>query len=216
MITRRSLFTILAALPLAACQSTAQQAEPRRNRRMNYAPVSEDSWYIGAIPDDPVDIPTVDWALMPEEFRRQRVLYLGRERPGTIVIDTSQRFLYYVEGGGVATRYGIGVGKEGYAFQGTARVGRKAVWPGWSPTSSMLAVNPSLPQHLPGGVDNPLGARALYLYQGDRDTLFRIHGTNEPWSIGKAVSSGCIRMMNEDVYHLYQRVGVNTPVIVRN
>jgi lipoprotein-anchoring transpeptidase ErfK/SrfK len=150
-------------------------------------------------------------------FRRQRVQYHRSERPGTIVVDTPNRFLYFVEEGGMATRYGVGVGREGLALKGRARVGRKAEWPSWTPTANMMRRDPSLVQYasgMPGGPDNPLGARALYLYRGSRDTMFRIHGTNQPWSIGHALSSGCIRLMNDDIIHLYNRTRIGTQVVV--
>ena len=134
--------------------------------------------------------------------------------PGTIVIDTSERHLYLVENGGRALQYGIGVGREGFAWHGTAQVKRKAEWPGWTPPAEMLKRRPDLPLHMEGGIENPLGARAMYLYNGKGDTGFRIHGTNEPDTIGQAVSSGCIRMMNADVIDLYRRVPVGTRVVV--
>lgn len=137
-----------------------------------------------------------------------------REGPGTIVIDTASRHLYLVEQGGRALQYGIGVGREGFAWKGEAKIERKAEWPDWIPPSDMLKRRPDLPQRMAGGIENPLGARALYLFKGNKDTLFRIHGTNEPDTIGKAVSSGCIRMMNADVIDLYQRVPVGTRVKV--
>jgi lipoprotein-anchoring transpeptidase ErfK/SrfK len=134
--------------------------------------------------------------------------------PGTLVVDTGTRHLYYVQGDGEAIEYGIGVGRQGFAWKGTAKVERKAEWPAWIPPADMLKRRPDLPTRMEGGLDNPLGARALYLFQGNRDTLFRIHGTNEPDTIGKAVSSGCIRMMNADVIDLYQRVPIGTKVVV--
>ena len=112
-------------------------------------------------------------------------------------------------------RYGVGVGKQGFSWKGAATVGRKAVWPDWGPTATMVSLKPDLPRFQKGGLDNPLGARALYLYQNGRDILFRIHGTNEPWTIGDQVSSGCIRMLNEDIADLYGRVPVGTTVLVR-
>jgi lipoprotein-anchoring transpeptidase ErfK/SrfK len=133
---------------------------------------------------------------------------------GTVTIDTTRRKLYLSLGNGRALEYGIGVGRQGFAWKGEARVGRKAYWPGWTPPREMLARRPDLPSHMEGGLENPLGARALYLFQGNKDTLFRIHGTNEPDTIGKAVSSGCIRMFNADVIDLYQRVTKNARVIV--
>ena len=137
-----------------------------------------------------------------------------RQSAGTIVIDTASRHLYLVQGGGRALQYGIGVGRQGFSWHGTARIARKAEWPSWPPPRDMVKRRPDLPDHMAGGIDNPLGARAMYLFQGNRDTLFRIHGTNEPDTIGQAVSSGCIRMNNADVIDLYQRVSVGTKVVV--
>ncbi|MES0101840.1 L,D-transpeptidase [Mesorhizobium sp. M0019] len=150
-------------------------------------------------------------------YRRQHVRYDGNEPAGTIVVDTSQRFLYAVETDGWATRYGVGVGEQGLSFKGTATVGRKADWPSWTPTASMMKRKPRLVKYaggVPGGPNNPLGARALYLYRDGRDTHFRIHGTNEPWTIGTAVSNGCIRMIDDDVIDLYERTPLGTTVVV--
>ena len=133
---------------------------------------------------------------------------------GSITVDTRSRRLYLSQGGGQAIAYGIGVGRRGFEWRGVAHVGRKASWPGWTPPPEMLRRRPDLPRHMNGGMDNPLGARALYLYRGGKDMMFRIHGTNEPDTIGQAVSSGCIRMMNADVIDLYQRVGTGTKVVV--
>ncbi len=144
-------------------------------------------------------------------YYRQQVAYAGRERPGTVVIDTPDKFLYLVEPGGRAVRYGIGVGRPGFSWSGVKTISRKAQWPGWTPPTEMLARRPDLPRHMDGGQANPLGARALYL----GSSLYRIHGTNEPYTIGTNVSSGCIRMMNADVVDLYDRVDVGTKVIVR-
>lgn len=152
------------------------------------------------------------------EFWRKKVRLNTDEKPGTIIIDTNTKYLYYVEGKNRAIRYGVGVGREGFGWSGTVNVGRKAEWPGWTPPASMIArerkKGRNLPAHMKGGPNNPLGARALYLYKGGRDTIFRIHGTNQPWTIGLNMSSGCIRMMNEDVEHLYTRAGVGSKVIV--
>jgi lipoprotein-anchoring transpeptidase ErfK/SrfK len=144
------------------------------------------------------------------EFQRQIVDYDGREGPGTIVIDTPRKFLFLVQPSGRAIRYGIGVGRPGFEWSGVKTISRKAEWPGWTPPAQMMLRRPDLPSHMDGGPDNPLGARALYL----GSSLYRIHGTNEPETIGKSVSSGCIRMMNEDVIDLYNRVPVGTRVIV--
>lgn len=143
-------------------------------------------------------------------FLRQVVPYRGAEAPGTIVVNTTEKFLYLVLRGGKALRYGIGVARDGFEWSGTHRVSAKREWPGWTPPPEMHARQPGLPDYMPGGPDNPLGARALYLGQ----TLYRIHGTNQPWTIGANVSSGCIRMTNMDVIDLYQRVGVGTRVVV--
>ena len=143
-------------------------------------------------------------------FRRQAVDYAGRESAGTIIVDTPSRFLYSVLGNGRALRYGIGVGRPGFEWAGVKTVSRKAEWPGWTPPPEMLKRRPDLPRHMDGGPDNPLGARALYL----GSSMYRIHGTNEPHTIGQNVSSGCIRMMNEDVVDLYEKAKVGTRVIV--
>ena len=151
-------------------------------------------------------------------FLRKKVRFVTNEKPGTIIIDTPNKYLYYVEGNNKATRYGVGVGREGFGWSGVVKVGRKEEWPSWTPPAEMrrreAANGRILPITQEGGIDNPLGARALYLFKGGRDTIFRIHGTNAPWTIGYGVSSGCIRMRNEDVVDLYERVPVGTKVIV--
>ncbi len=155
--------------------------------------------------------PATDAVGEPEsQFRRQEVDYTGPEAPGTIVIDTPDRFLFLVEPRGKALRYGVGVGRPGFEWSGVKRISRKSEWPDWTPPQQMLLRRPDLPRHMAGGPDNPLGARALYL----GSSLYRIHGTNEPSTIGHNVSSGCIRMMNEDVIDLYERVSIGTKVIV--
>ena len=148
---------------------------------------------------------------------RTVVPYDTKFKPGTIVIETSERFLYFVLPGGQAMRYGIGVGKEGFAWSGEAQVGDKQHWPKWFPPSDMVDRDPKLKQFAKGedgGPRNPLGARAMYLWSGNVDTLYRIHGTNDPLSIGKAASSGCVRMLDQDVIDLYDRVPLRTKVIV--
>lgn len=143
---------------------------------------------------------------------RQTVAWKGTEKPGTIVVSTSQRRLFYVLGGGEAVRYGVGVGRQGFSWSGQKTVTMKKEWPNWRPPAQMLARRPDLPRFMAGGQDNPLGARAMYL----GSSLYRIHGSNEPETMGAAVSSGCIRMTNKDVVDLYDRVKVGTKVIVRN
>jgi lipoprotein-anchoring transpeptidase ErfK/SrfK len=144
------------------------------------------------------------------KFEKQVVEYDGKEGAGTIVVDTPNKFLYLVEGNGKALRYGIGVGRPGFTWSGIKTISAKKEWPDWTPPSEMIARRPDLPRHMEGGPQNPLGARAMYL----GSTLYRIHGSNEPWTIGTNVSSGCIRMRNEDVIDLYGRVNVGTKVIV--
>ncbi len=145
----------------------------------------------------------------------QVVSYSGKEKPGTIIIDTANRFLYLVQADGKARRYGVGVGKQGFSWKGSQHISRKAKWPTWTPPKTMIERERKkgriLPASMKGGINNPLGARALYL----GSTLYRIHGTNQPWTIGKAMSSGCIRMRNEDVTDLYERVPIGTRVVVR-
>jgi lipoprotein-anchoring transpeptidase ErfK/SrfK len=147
---------------------------------------------------------------MPARLKRQVVNYASREAPGTIIIDTPNTYLYYVLGGGQAIRYGIGVGREGFTWSGVQTVTRKAEWPDWTPPAEMIARQPYLPRYMAGGPGNPLGARAMYL----GGTIYRIHGTNAPHTIGTHVSSGCLRLTNEDVTDLYSRVRVGTKVIV--
>ena len=153
-------------------------------------------------------------ATIPEPYRRHIVKYHRKELPGTIVVDSDARYLYYVQDGGTAIRYGVAVGEEAQAWSGVAKVGRKADWPDWIPTNDIRARLGPFPPRVAGGPANPLGARALYLYDGGKDTLFRIHGTNQPEYIGQAISSGCIRMTNEDVIDLAARVEVGSPVVV--
>ena len=157
----------------------------------------------GLIPDDSVQL--------EPEYQRQMVLYRTTEPPGTIIVQTSERHLYLVQGNGRALRYGIGVGRDGFQWQGLQKISRKAEWPDWTPPPEMIERQPYLPRFMAGGPGNPLGARALYLGA----TVYRIHGTNRPDTIGTAVSSGCFRLVNSDVADLYDRVPVGTKVIIR-
>ena len=152
-------------------------------------------------------------ATIPEPYRRHIVEYHRKEAPGTILVDSDARFLYYVLPGGKAIRYGVTVGEEALAWSGVAKVGRVAEWPSWTPTEE-IKKRMTVPNYVSGGPQNPMGARALYLYEGNKDTLYRIHGTNQPEYIGQAISSGCIRMTNEDVIDLYKRVKTGTVVVV--
>jgi lipoprotein-anchoring transpeptidase ErfK/SrfK len=179
---------------------------------------SGNSSLYGDIDDPPFTIPALDLAEIDPSVLRQEVAYRSSHRPGTVVVKLSERRLYLVENGGQALRYGVGVGREeALNFRGSAVVGQKTKWPHWTPTASMIARMPKYAAYaggLPGGPDNPLGARALYLYRDGHDTFFRLHGTNEPESIGQAVSSGCIRLLNHDIIHLYNRLVIGTPVII--
>jgi lipoprotein-anchoring transpeptidase ErfK/SrfK len=156
----------------------------------------------GYVPDDEV---------LPPEYQRQAVFYRTTEPPGTIIIQTSERYLYLVQGNGRALRYGIGVGREGFQWQGLVKISRKAEWPDWTPPPEMIERQPYLPRFMAGGPGNPLGARALYLGA----TVYRIHGTNQPQTIGSEVSSGCFRLVNADVTDLYDRVPLGTKVVIR-
>ncbi len=183
------------------------------SRRLGYLeqapPPGADAPYYLA-PPERTPPPQLQRAVEPLYLRRE-VDYSGREAPGSVVVDTRDKFLYYVQRGGRAIRYGVGVGRPGFEWAGVKTISRKAEWPSWTPPAEMLARRPDLPRHMPGGPENPLGARALYL----GSSLYRIHGTNEPHTIGQNVSSGCIRMMNDDVIDLYARVRVGTQVVVR-
>ena len=153
-------------------------------------------------------------ASIPEAYQRHIVGYHRKELAGTIVVDTDARYLYYVLPEGKAVRYGVTVGEDALAWSGVAKIGRKEEWPSWVPTKEIHQRIEGLPKFVEGGPKNPLGARGLYLFDGNKDTLFRIHGTNQPELIGEAISSGCIRMTNEDVIELFDKVKIGTPVVV--
>jgi lipoprotein-anchoring transpeptidase ErfK/SrfK len=191
------------AMLLASSMFGAAQAQS-----LGYAPQQESAFPQGYVNDDAAT-PDED-SLLPDRLRRQIVSFDTREAPGTIVIDTGNTFLYYVLGNGRAMRYGVGVGRQGFTWAGVQTVSRKAEWPDWYPPSEMIARQPYLPRFVAGGPGNPLGARAMYLGSSE----YRIHGTNDPTTIGKFVSSGCIRLTNEDVSDLFSRVNVGTRVVV--
>nr|WP_224705817.1 L,D-transpeptidase [Devosia sp. CJK-A8-3] len=205
----------LPAVTLAACSSTRTPVttEPRI-----------DPYYqamYGTMTNEKFVVQAMDLRRVDPQFWRQEVPYVTSERPGTLVVDTPNHFLYLVMEGGRALRYGVGVGKsEALVFRGTATIGRKAEWPRWTPTQSMIKREPERYGPYAGGMEggptNPLGPRALYLYKDGRDTLFRLHGTTEPYTIGTNVSSGCIRLMNQDIIDLYGRVPTGTRVVVIN
>lgn len=171
-----------------------------------------------ALPAEKFPVEAVDTSRIDPQFLQQVVDYRSPHPPGTVVVDPHRRYLYLVQTGNKAIRYGVGVGREGLAFAGTGTVQEKKQWPHWTPTPAMIARDPNRyakwAQGMEGGAGNPLGARALYLFKDGKDTRYRIHGTTEPDSIGKAVSSGCIRMMNQDVIDLYARVPLGAKVVV--
>ena len=171
----------------------------------------------GEVVGEPFEVPAVDTSGLDPRLLRQVVDYPSKYPVGTIVVDVPNRYLYLVEKDGKAIRYGVGVGKQGYSYRGWATIKRKEKWPHWTPTANMIAKQPErykpYAAGLPGGETNPLGPRALYLYDGDRDTMFRLHGTIEPDTIGTEVSSGCIRLLNQDIIDLYERVPLGTRVI---
>ncbi|OOO35900.1 L,D-transpeptidase [Agrobacterium sp. YIC 4121] len=200
-ISRRG---VLFGLPLflAGCANTGIGQQ-----RLDYA----------AKPEEKFPLPAMHLDKVKPELRRQEVTYDTMHPAGTVVVDTPARRLYYVMGDGRAMRYGVGVGRQGLALKGDAYIGRKAEWPSWTPTANMMRRDPrnlKFAGGMAGGPNNPLGARALYLYRGGNDTMFRLHGTNQPQSIGHAMSSGCIRMLNHDIIDLYSRVPVGSKVVV--
>jgi lipoprotein-anchoring transpeptidase ErfK/SrfK len=211
----RRAFLIASAGTLAGCATIP----PEPPRGVEKRPVSAFADMYGPLPDERFPIPAIDLEEIDERFLRRIVPNTTGERAGTIIVDTRRRHLYLVIDDSQAIRYGVGVGREGLAWSGRAIVGRKAEWPRWTPTPAMIAREPERNARWAGGMEpglgNPLGARALYLYRDGRDTLYRIHGTNEPWSIGQNVSSGCIRMINQDVIDLHRRVPNGSPVVVR-
>jgi lipoprotein-anchoring transpeptidase ErfK/SrfK len=219
-LSRRAFVVGGAALFAAGCQSSTRFATTTRylpSPRFGGDPAYAAMY--GPITTEPFPIPAVELGRIPPQFYRQQVA-MPRSlpgKPGTIVVDPGDKFLYLVQEDDMALRYGIGVGREGFDWSGGATVGSKQQWPKWFPPPEMVARDPKAAPYangMEGGINNPLGARALYLYQGKKDTLFRIHGTNEPWSIGQAVSSGCIRLLNQDIIDLYDRVPIGTSVVV--
>jgi lipoprotein-anchoring transpeptidase ErfK/SrfK len=189
------------ALALAATSASAQIGQLFGSSRTQELPVE----------DQPGVVPSPDQEQLDPAFQRQPVFFRTTEPPGTIVIHTSERYLYLVQGNNRAIRYGVGVGREGFQWSGLLRISRKSEWPDWTPPPEMIDRQPYLPRFMAGGPGNPMGARALYL----GNTVYRIHGTNQPQTIGHAVSSGCFRLVNADVINLYDHVPVGTKVVIR-
>ncbi|MCB1488179.1 MAG: L,D-transpeptidase [Bauldia sp.] len=196
-MTIRSAILGLAVATLVAAPFFASPGEAKSQKEL-------------VIDEQPGYVPTPEEEMLPAQYRPQPVYFRTNEPPGTIIIHTDERFLYLVQGNGQAIRYGIGVGRDGFQWQGLLKISRKQEWPDWRPPPEMIQRQPYLPRFMGGGPGNPLGARALYL----GDTVYRIHGTNQPRTIGHAVSSGCFRLVNRDVIDLYSRVPVGTKVVV--
>ncbi|WP_219320040.1 L,D-transpeptidase [Methylovirgula sp. HY1] len=247
-LTRRSLIygsaASAAALGLAGCTSTSPNSPPTAavpqypkdlsppadqamSENMSVGPLPHERYVAmyGPVTGDRFPIPAVKLSIIKPPFLRQVVDYETDQGPGTIIVDPAHHFLYHVLGAGKAMRYGVGVGRAGFAWAGDAVIKNKQEWPDRYPPKEMIERQPELKKQLAqlqsglgmaGGPRNPLGVRAMYLWQGNKDTLYRIHGTTEPWSIGKSVSSGCIRMINQDVIDLYGRTPAGTKVIVRS
>ncbi len=213
-ISRRYLLTATPFLLAGCATQQASRVDPALSAWLsNYQ-----SMY-GAMDNEPFPVPAVDVSQVNPEFLRRRVRYATREEPGTIVVDLSRRYAYLVQEDGRAMRYGVGVGKEeAFNLNGVAHIQRKAEWPRWTPTANMIRREPERYAQYAGGLgpgpENPLGPRALYLYRNGRDTMYRLHGTTEPWTIGTMVSSGCVRFMNQDIIDLYRRVPVGTKVVI--
>jgi lipoprotein-anchoring transpeptidase ErfK/SrfK len=219
-VTRRQALSgglAMVGLALAGCSPTRTASAPQpvqppvdRDFILNY----------GSRPNEEFPLPAIDPKVLEPKFRRKRVAYQSNEDDGTIIVDTSSFYLYLVEPSGTAMRYGVGLGRQGFEWSGRARVAWKRPWPTWTPPAEMIAREPHLEKYsaenggMQPGLGNPLGARALYIFQGNVDTLYRLHGTNEPASIGKAVSSGCVRLINQDVIDLYDRVRPGAKIVV--
>jgi lipoprotein-anchoring transpeptidase ErfK/SrfK len=196
----RGLAIVVTALMLGGCMQATLEPASEANLK------PRDKTLLAKAPYGDVNI--------PEPYKRHIVDYHRKEMPGSVVIDSDARFLYYVLPNGKAIRYGVTVGEEALAWSGVAKVGRKEEWPSWTPTADIKKRLTGIPDFVGPGPHNPLGARGLYHFSGNKDTLYRIHGTNQPEYIGSAISSGCIRMTNEDVIDLYSRVKLGTPVVV--
>lgn len=228
-LSRRALLSLSglgAAALLSGCASSGASAPTitYRNQPRKLGPATGGSAELDAMYGEMMDngyvIPAIPYQKIPARFYRQRVVDPTGQPPGTIVVDTPSRFLYLVESGGTAMRYGVGIGREGFSWRGEGVIQWRQKWPKWTPPDEMIARQPELAQYSsanggkPPGLDNPLGARALYIFQGGEDTLYRLHGSPEWNSIGKAVSSGCVRLMNQDIVDLYERVPTKARIVV--
>ncbi|UDL91573.1 L,D-transpeptidase [Mesorhizobium sp. PAMC28654] len=223
-LSRRGFLNVAAlgaaSVAVSACTTTSPVAVNPPQPAYVEPPLADYVTMYAAVSDGGFDLPAIPVDKIDPRFLRQIVQDPTGQKPGTIVVDTTNHFLYLVRPGGEAIRYGVGLGRAGFAWSGDAVVQWKQKWPKWTPPDEMIARQPELKPYsadnggMPGGLKNPLGARALYLFQGNQDTLYRLHGSPEWRSIGKSVSSGCVRLMNQDIIDLYDRVPSKTPVIV--
>jgi lipoprotein-anchoring transpeptidase ErfK/SrfK len=212
----RRLFMLGAPFLLAGCASSRRLSADSLFDGLGGSDYDYRAIYAGG-EDNGYPIPAIDLSKIDPQFFRREVSDPTGEAPGTIVVDPENHFLYHVHEDGNATRYGVGVGREGFAWNGRAMIKRKAVWPTWTPPSDMVMRDSEAAKWasgMPGGPGNPLGARAMYLFQGSRDTLYRLHGTIDPTSIGKSMSSGCIRLLNQDIIDLFSHTPIATRVVV--
>lgn len=210
----------LSSMALSGCATRTMLPEPIV-LKSNIEPT--ELFYVnqyGPLYEEKFPIPAVDLKKVDKRFYRQKVDYFSEEEIGTVIVDTQNFYLYLIEGNGRAMRYGVGLGRAGFEWSGRARIGWKQEWPKWTPPAEMIVRQPELEPYsaanggMPPGITNPLGARALYIFQGKVDTLYRLHGSPEYWSIGKAVSSGCVRLMNQDIIDLYGRVQTHSTILV--
>lgn len=226
-LTRRAFLSISASIFVAGCETTSgpnapppSPARPSRQLPLGLASDAELEARYAAVEDSGHLIPAVPFRDMDPKNYRQRVIDPTGEKPGTVIVDTANRFLYLTEPGGTAMRYGVGIGRDGFAWQGEGIVHWRQPWPRWKPPAEMIARQPSLEKYsvanggMAPGIANPLGARALYIFQNNQDTLYRLHGTAEWRSIGKAASAGCVRLVNQDVIDLYRRVPHHAGIVV--
>jgi lipoprotein-anchoring transpeptidase ErfK/SrfK len=219
-ILRRRQFllgaTSLAGLALAGCTTTGAGNSRTVVAETPIVPAHVRQMY-GPLPNEQFPIPAADMALVDPRFWRQEVTDPTGEEPGAVVVDTANRFLYHVREDGLATRYGVGIGRDGFAWAGRAHIAYKREWPTWTPPAAMIERQPELEPYRYGmepGIDNPLGARTLYIHQGNVDTIYRIHGNPDERSIGMAVSSGCVRLLQQDIIHLHDNVRSGSPLLV--
>lgn len=207
----------LALLTVAGCTRTSSDGKALSSGLSKRA---RNNTLYAALPNEKFPISAIPKGRLKSRFQRTRVRYKTREKPGTVIVDTRRFYLYHVERNGYAMRYGVGLGRAGFAWSGRARIAWKRKWPKWTPPDEMIRREPHLAKWsadnggMPPGLTNPLGARALYIFQGKKDTLYRLHGTPEVSSIGRAVSSGCVRLTNHDIIHLYSRVRSGSPIVV--